>query len=76
MTYINLKQICDQLTEAMCLPEGYRVAAVIDENNKTVVQEWCVVRMADTGRVVTIGDESFKTIKELLEHKWNEDSKQ
>lgn len=70
MTYINLKQICDQLAEAMGLPEGYNVAAVIDENNKTVVQGWCIVRLDGTGQIWPRKKyESFKTIKELLEHK-------
>ena len=60
---VKLKQIIDELSEAINLPEGQKVAALVDEGN---VVGWIIVDVHEDGRINTISDKKFNNIKELL----------
>lgn len=61
---VELKQIIDQLTEAICLKEGYKVAALIDDDGETIVG-WTIVGVDNEGNLTPSGIK-FKNIDELL----------
>ena len=62
---IELKQIIDQLTEACGLSDGYKVSALIDDENNKIVG-WTIVRVYEDGRIEPINDVKFKNIDELI----------
>ena len=61
---VELKQIIDQLTEACGLDEGYKVSALIDDNENIV--GWTIVKVCEDGRIEPINDVKFKNIDELI----------
>ena len=63
---IELKPIIDQLTEAMELPTGRKVAALIDDDNVSLVG-WTVVKSNEDGTIEPISTERYNTIKDLIE---------
>ena len=70
-TLIYLKDICDQLREAISLPDGFNVAALIDEKDPHLVQGWCVVRINPDGSTQPADDVRYKTIDELMRRDGN-----
>lgn len=60
---VKLKQIIDELTDAINLPEGQKVAALVDEGN---VVGWIIVEVHENGRINPISDKKYNNIKELF----------
>ena len=61
---IELKEIIDQLTDAIQLKKGQKVSALID-NNKIV--GWIIVDVLEDGTIKPIDDyKVYKNIKELI----------
>lgn len=63
---VELKQIIEQLTELVGLEDGYKVAALVDNEIK-VVEGWYVVKALEDGRIIPIETLKFKTVKEMME---------
>ena len=51
MALIALKQICDQLKEAIGLDDEHNVAALIDEDCDTEVKGWTIVSVSNSGEM-------------------------
>ena len=68
---IELKQIIEQLNEAICLEPNFTVAAMFNEDapiDDSEIIGWTIVEKYEDGTVVPFADfEGFKTIKELIE---------
>ena len=64
---VELKQIIDQLTEACGLSDGYKVSALIDDENDNKIVGWTIVRVYEDGRIEPYNDVKFNNIKELIE---------
>ncbi len=68
---IELKQIIEQLNEAICLEPNFTVAAMFNEDTPIDDSEiigWTIAEKYEDGTVVPIADfDGFKTIKELIE---------
>ena len=62
---IELKPIIDQLTEALEIREGYKVAAVTEDD---VLIGWTIVKVYEDGGIKELSDD-YKTIKELFINK-------
>lgn len=60
---VELKEIINQLSEAIQLENGTKVSAVIDGNN---IVGWTIVTVFDDGTIKPIGDKVYKNLKELL----------
>ena len=60
---IELKEIVDELTDALDLPSGKKVAALI-ENDKLV--GWTIVNVYEDGTIKPTSEKKFKNIKELF----------
>lgn len=61
---VELKEIIDQLTDAIQLKKGQKVSALID-NNKIV--GWIIVDVFEDGTIKPIDDyKVYKNIKELI----------
>lgn len=60
---IELKEIIDELTNALDLPSGEKVAALI-ENDKLV--GWTIVNVYENGTIKPTSEKKFKNIKELI----------
>ena len=63
---VELKEIINQLSEAIQLDNGTKVSAVIDGN--TIVG-WTIVTVFDDGTIKPINDKVYKDLKELLQDK-------
>lgn len=63
---VELKQIIDQLTEACGLSDGYKVSALIDDENDNKIVGWTIVKVCEDGRIEPINDVKFKNIDELI----------
>lgn len=61
---VELKQIIDELTDAINLPKGQKVAALID-NDKIV--SWTIVEVHEDGSINPISDKKFNNLKELIQ---------
>ena len=61
-----MKEIINQLSEAIQLDSGTKVSAVIDGN--TIVG-WTIVTVFDDGTIKPINDKVYKNLKELLQDK-------
>ena len=65
---IELKQIIDELTDAINLPKGQKVAALIDTDK---IVSWTIVEVHEDGSINPISDKKFNNLKELIsEYKW------
>lgn len=62
---IELKPIIDQLTEAIGLSNGRKVAALIEDDGSLV--GWTIVKYQEDGTIQRISDEKYDTIKDLIE---------
>lgn len=58
---VELKQIIDELTDAIGLPEGRKVATLVYEGN---VVGWTIVDLWNGNKLIC--DKKFNSIKELL----------
>ena len=67
---VELRQIIDQLTEALELPKGRRVCAYILDDNETIVG-WNICEVYEDGKIGTTYIQSCANIKELLEKFYN-----
>lgn len=65
---VELKEIINQLTEAVNLDEGFKVSALIDDTTSKIVG-WTIVEVADDGTISMVDkDMKFNTIKELFDN--------
>ena len=62
---VELKPIIDQLTEAICLKEGFKVCAIIDDNDGETITGWGIVSVDEDG-TITPSCFKFNNLKELL----------
>ena len=66
---IDLKIICDQLTEAIGIKDKRKVAALIDDQNDNEFIGWCIVRYnTENGEIIPMLGTKCKTLKELFEN--------
>ena len=61
---IELKEIVDQLTAAVGLSEGYKVAANISEDEH--ITGWTIVKVEEDGTLIP--QWSTTSLRELLQH--------
>ena len=61
---IELKQIVNELTEAIGLPNSQKVSALV---NADKIVGWTIVNVHKDGTIVPISDKRFNSIKELFE---------
>lgn len=64
---VELKQVVDQLSEALLLPENYKVSACID--GECDIVGWTIVKVEKDGTLTPLYDHMFKNIQELMEVK-------
>ena len=60
---IELTQIINELTDAINLPKGQKVAALID-SDKIVC--WTIVDVHEDGTIKPISDKKFNNLKDLI----------
>ena len=68
---VELKEIIEQLNEAIGLAPGFSVAALCDDVGKGIIDGWTIVRLVknddDTATPIILDKfVKYKTIKELL----------
>ena len=64
---VELKEIVDQLTEAIELKPGYKVSALIDTDNSDKLCGWMIVQESEDGTITPVDGTKFNNLKELLE---------
>ena len=60
---VELKQIIDELTDAINLPKGQKVSAIIDTDK---IVGWTIVDVHEDGSIKPISDKKFNNLKELI----------
>jgi hypothetical protein len=60
---VELKEIIDQLTEAINIKKGEKVSALIDEGK---IVGWVIVKVNDDGTIKPINDTVYKDIRSLF----------
>lgn len=60
---VELKDITDQLTEAVNIKKGQKVAALIDDGK---IVGWIIVSVNDDGAIKPINDTVYKNMRELF----------
>ena len=60
---IELKQIIDELTDAINLPKGQKVAALIDIDK---IVCWTIVDVHEDESIKPISNKKFNNLKELI----------
>lgn len=60
---IELKQIIDELTDAIDLPNGQKVSALVDNDR---IVGWTIVNVYEDGTIAPVSDKKFNNIKELI----------
>ena len=60
---VELKQIIDELTDAINLPKGQKVSAIIDTDK---IVGWTIVEVPEDGSIKPISDKKFNNLKELI----------
>jgi len=63
---VELKEIVNQLSEALQLNDGTKVSAIIDGN---AIVGWTIVTVFDDGTIKPINDKVYKNLKELIDDK-------
>ena len=63
---VELKEIINQLSEAIQLENGTKVSAIIDGQK---IVGWTIVTVFEDGTIKPIGDKVYKNLKELLYNK-------
>jgi len=72
---VELKEIIDQLTEAVGLEEGYKVASLVDDDGNTLLG-WCIVKAYEDGRIAPVKKKkngksrTYKDLKDLFKHEY------
>ena len=64
---IELKLVCDQLTELLNLSGNRKVSAVINEEYDNEFLGWCLVRAEEDGKIIPQLGTRVRTIKELYD---------
>ena len=62
---VELKEIIEQLSEAINLTEGYKVSALIDDEQDNKIVGWTVVKVFDDGTIKPV-NKNFDNLKELI----------
>ena len=62
---VELKEIIEQLSEAINLAEGYKVSALIDDEQNNKIVGWTVVKVFDDGTIKPV-NKNFDNLKELI----------
>ena len=62
---VELKEIIEQLSEAINLAEGYKVSALIDDEQNNKIVGWTVVKVFDDGTIKPV-NKNFNNLKELI----------
>lgn len=62
---VELKEIIDQLSEAIGLSQYYKVSALIDDEQDNKIVGWTVVMVHADGTIEPIGHK-YNNIKELI----------
>ena len=62
---VELKEIIEQLSEAINLSEGYKVSALIDDEQDNKIVGWTVVKVFDDGTIKPV-NKNFDNLKELI----------
>lgn len=65
---IELKFVCNQLTELLNLSGNRKVSAVIDEEFDNEFLGWCLVRQEEDGTTIPQLGTRVSTIKELYDN--------
>ena len=60
---VELKQIIDELTDAINLPKGQKVSAIIDTDK---IVGWTIVEVHEDGSIKPISDKKFNKLKGLI----------
>ena len=60
---VELKQIIDELTDAINLPKGQKVTALIDIDK---IVGWTIADVYEDGSIKPISDKKFNNLKELI----------
>ncbi len=60
---VELKQIIDELTDAINLPKGQKVSAIIDTDK---IVGWTIVEVHEDGTIKPISDKKFNNLKGLI----------
>jgi hypothetical protein len=60
---VELKEIIDQLTEAVNIKKGEKVSALIDEGK---IVGWIIVKVNDDGTIKPINNTVYKNIRSLF----------
>ena len=60
---VELKQIIDELTDAINLPKGQKVSAIIDTDK---IVGWTIVEVHEDGSIKLISDKKFNNLKGLI----------
>lgn len=63
---VELKQIVKQLNDALGLPEGKSVCALIDDECYEITG-WAIVNVSDDGSIEPILGSNCATIKEMID---------
>lgn len=64
---VELKEIINQLTDAINLQDRFKVSALIDDTTNRIVG-WTIVEVANDGTISMVDkDMKFNTIKELFD---------
>lgn len=67
-TLVYLETICSQLKEALVLPDGLNVAALIDKDSGPhTPQGWCIVRLQEDGSINPVNSRRYETIRDLMD---------
>ena len=67
MEKIDLKFVCDQLTELLNLSGNRKVSAVIDKEFDDEFLGWCLIREGEDGKDIPQLGTRVPTIKELYD---------
>lgn len=62
---VELKEIIDQLSEAINLPEGFKVSALIDDEHDNKIVGWTVVKVYEDGTIKPINN-NYNRLKDLI----------
>jgi hypothetical protein len=62
---VELKEIIDQLSEAINLPEGFKVSALIDDKHNNKIVGWTVVKVYEDGTIKPINN-NYNRLKDLI----------
>ena len=62
---VELKEIIEQLSEAINLTEGYKVSALIDDEQDNKIVGWTIVKVFEDGTIKPV-NKNFDNLKELI----------